>query len=273
MSAFSRKYQNFIVASFLVVLALSVYLSGHGAADNAPLLRRIALNVYSPPLRATTFFLKEVGHLWDNYIFLLDTQKKNLELQRSVDLLLGQNMQLKEVLSENDRLRKLLSLKKRLSARPVSAEIIGKDPIGWFKTLLINKGARDGIKRNQAVVTHRGIVGRILGVAESTSKVLLITDINSSVDALVQRARSRGIVEGRSLNLCELKYVSGSDDIMLGDLVVTSGLCGIFPKGLPIGEVGRAEKDGSGLFQRVELTPSANLNKLEEVCILIAERN
>jgi len=103
MSTFSRKYQNLIVASFLVVLALSVYLSNPGAADNTPLLRRIALNVYSPPLRATTFLLKEVGHFWDNYIFLLDIQKKNLELQRSADLLLEQNMQLKEVLSENDR--------------------------------------------------------------------------------------------------------------------------------------------------------------------------
>jgi len=116
-------------------------------------------------------------------------------------------------------------------------------------------------------------VGRILDVAESTSKVLLITDINSSVDALVQRARAGGVVEGRSPNLCELKYVSGSDDVRLGDLVVTSGLCGIFPKGLPIGEVSRVERDGSGLFQRVELTPSANLNKLEEVCILFAKRN
>ncbi len=273
MSTFSRKYQNLIVASFLVVLALSVYLSNPGAADNTPLLRRIALNVYSPPLRATTFLLKEVGRFWDNYIFLLDIQKKNLELQRSADLLLEQNMQLKEVLSENDRLRKLLSLKKRSSARPVSAEIIGKDPVGWFKTLLINKGENEGIKRNQAVITHRGIVGRILDVAESTSKVLLITDINSSVDALVQRARAGGVVEGRSPALCELKYVSGSDDVRPGDLVVTSGLCGIFPKGLPIGEVSRVERDGSGLFQRVELTPSANLNKLEEVCILFAKRN
>jgi rod shape-determining protein MreC len=273
MSVSFRKYQNFIVVSFLVILALSIYLSNPGASDTTSFPRRLALSIYSPPLRAIRFLLKGASRLWDNYIFLLETQKKNLELQKSMDLLAEQNMRMQEVLAENLRLRKLLSLKELSSARPVSAEIIGRDPIGWFKTLLINKGSSDGIGRNQAVVTHRGIVGRTLDVAGNSSKVLLITDINSSVDALVQRTRARGVVEGRASNLCELKYVSVSDDLKLGDLVVTSGLCGIFPKGLPVGKVSRMEKDNVGLFQYVELTPTVSLNKLEEVSILFAENN
>lgn len=273
MSPFFRKYQNFIVVSLLVGLALSIYFSNQRATDNTSFLRRTVLNIYSPPLRAICLLLKEIRHLWDNYIFLLYVQEKNLELKKSLDLLVEQNMRMKEVLLENIRLRKLLSLKKRSSAKPISAEVIGRDPIGWFKTALINKGRSDGTKRNQAVITHQGIVGRILEVADGTSKVLLITDINSSVDALVQRTRARGIVEGRASNLCELKYVSGSDGVRLGDLVVTSGLCGIFPGGLPIGKVVRIEKDSFGLFQYVELTPIASLNRLEEVCILFAEGN
>lgn len=273
MPSFCRKYQNLLVASFLAVLALSVYLSNLRAVDNTSFFSRTTLNLYSPPLRAIAFLLKKVGHRWDDHIFLLGVQEKNLELQKSLDLLVEQNLRTKEVLSENNRLRKLLSLKEHSSAKLISAEIIGRDPLGWFKTVLINKGASAGIKKNQAVITPQGIVGRILDAADDTAKVLLITDINSSVDALVQRTRARGIVGGRASNLCELKYVSVSDDVGLGDLVVTSGLCGIFSRGLPIGRVGRIEKDSLGLFRHVELTPSASLNRLEEVCVIIAERS
>jgi len=273
MSSFFRKYQNFIIASFLFALALSVYSSNLSSNDNTSFFGRTILNIYSPPLRAITFLFKEARQLLSNYILLVGVKKKNLELQKSIDLLLEQNMRMKELLLENNRLRKLLFLKKHSSAKLVSAEIIGRDPIGWFKAVTINKGGRAGIKSNQAVTTHQGIVGRILDVAADTSKVLLITDINSSVDSLVQRTRARGIVEGRASNLCELKYVSSSDDVRPGDLVVTSGLCGIFPKGLTIGKVTHVEKDSFDLFQYVELTPGARLNKLEEVCILFPENN
>ena len=273
MSSFFRKHQNFIVASFLVVFSLSVHSSSVRSNDNTPSFGRIILSAYSPPLRAITSLLKEVRHLLSNYIFLLGVQEKNIELQKSIDQLVEQNMRMKEVLLENNRLRNLLLLKSRSSSKLVSAEIIGRDPMGWFKAVLINKGAGDGIKRNQSVITHQGIVGRTLDVAADTSKVLLITDINSSVDALVQRTRARGIVEGRASDLCELKYVSSSEDVRLGDLVVTSGLCGIFPKGLTIGKVSSVVKDSFDLFQYVELTPGASLNKLEEVCILFPENN
>ncbi len=268
MSSFFRKYQNLIIAVFLVGLAFSIYSSNLKATGNTSFFRRTILSIYSPPLQVVASALSGVKSLWNNYIFLLHVQKENLELKKSLDLLTEQNTQLKELLFENDRLRKLLLLKKRSSVRLITSEIIGRDAVGWFKTVLINKGSSNSIKVGQAVITHRGIVGRTTDVSSGTSKVLLITDINSSVDALVQRTRARGVVEGKTSGLCQLKYISSSDDVMPGDLVIASGLCGVFPKGLPIGRVGRVEKDGFGLFQRVELTPSVNLNKLEEVCIL-----
>jgi rod shape-determining protein MreC len=162
-----------------------------------------------------------------------------------------------------------LLLKERSSAKLISAEVIGRDAIGWLKTILINKGENDNVFKDQAVVTHRGIVGRCIEVADTTSRVLLITDINSSVDALVQRTRSRGIVEGTGSGMCELKYIAGTDDLVEGDLVVTAGLCGIFPKGLSIGTVRTITKKPNELFQSVELEPSSNLNTLEEVSLLL----
>jgi len=269
MSSFFRKYQYLIIIAFLVGLALIVSSSNLKDTSNTSFLRRTILDMYAPPLRAVTFLFTGSKHLWNDYVFLLHVRRENQQLRTSLALLTEQNVHMKELLLENDRLRKLLLLKERSSAKLISAEVIGRDAIGWLKTILINKGENDNVYKDQAVVTHQGIVGRCIEVAHTTTRVLLITDINSSVDALVQRTRSRGIVEGTGSSMCELKYVSGTDDLRIGDLVVTAGLCGIFPKGLSIGTVRHIEKNRYGLFQSVEIEPSSNLNTLEEVSLLL----
>jgi rod shape-determining protein MreC len=192
-------------------------------------------------------------------------------LRQSLALLTEKTVRSDELSLENARLRYLLLLKEQSPAPLISAEIIGRDAVGWFKTLLINKGRNDSIRKNQAVITHQGVVGRCIEVADGTSKVLLITDINSSVDALVQRTRSRGILQGNGSALCELTFISSADDVQKGDLVVTTGLCGVFPKGLSVGTVTKVEKTPLGLFHYVEVQPSINLNKLEEVSVLLPE--
>jgi len=271
MYSFFKKYRHFIVISFFVGCAFISYSSNLTATSDTSFARRTILNIYEPPLRAFAFLFGGIRHFWSNYVSLLQVQKENQELRQSLDLLTEQNIYTQELVLENARLRKLLLLKEQSSAKHISAEIIGRDAIGWFKTVLINKGKNDAIQKNQAVITHQGIVGRCIEVADSSSKVLLITDINSSVDALVQRTRSRGIVEGKGSSLCELSFISSADDVKEGDLVVTTGLCGVFPKGLSIGTVSRVEKTTLGLFHYVEVQPSINLNKLEEVSILLPE--
>ncbi len=273
MSSFFRKYQLYIVIFFLIGLTLTVYSSRPGDTAGTFYLKRAVMDIYAPPLRAVTFFFVGTKQLLKNYVFLLHVQRENLELKRALDRLTEDTVQMKELLLENERLRKLLSLKEHSSRQLIAAEVIGRDAIGWLKTILIDKGSDDSIEKDQAVVTHRGIVGRCVDVSHNTSRVLLITDINSSVDALVQRTRSRGIVEGTGGGLCELKYVSSTEDVREGDLVVTTGLCGIFPKGLPIGTVSKIRKNSFGLFQHIELIPSVDLNRLEEVCLLLPSDN
>ena len=269
MSSFFRKYQYLIIIAFLVGLALTVSSSNLKDTSNTSFLRRTILDMYAPPLRAVTFLFTGMKHFWSDYVSLLHVRGENQRLRTSLDLLTEQNVERQELLLENERLRKLLLLKERSSAQLISAEVIGRDAIGWLKTILINKGADDNVYKDQAVVTHQGIVGRCIEVADTTTRVLLITDINSSVDALVQRTRSRGIVEGTGSGRCALKYIAGTDDLQVDDLVVTAGLCGIFPKGLSIGKVKKIKKSRNDLFQSVELEPSCNLNKLEEVSLLL----
>jgi rod shape-determining protein MreC len=133
---------------------------------------------------------------------------------------------------------------------------------------LVNKGEKDGAAKDMAVVTSEGVVGRVIEVSLHTAKVLLITDPNSGMDVIVQRSRTQGIMEGKVEEVCVLKYVQKNEDVQVGDKVITSGLGGIFPKGLMTGTVTKVERKRPGIFQYIEVTPSVDFSRLEEVLIL-----
>ena len=150
---------------------------------------------------------------------------------------------------------KELKFKKNIDERVLAAEVIAKDPSPWFKTVLIDKGNHDGVEKGMAVVIPEGIAGQTTEVSAHYSKVLLIIDHNSAVDALVQRDRARGIIKGGSAGQCLFKYVLRKHDVVVDDIVVSSGLDGVFPKGLPVGYVSGVIKPKSGIFQEVTVTP------------------
>jgi rod shape-determining protein MreC len=150
----------------------------------------------------------------------------------------------------------------------ITAEVIGRDPSSWFRSVTINKGEMDGVNRGMAVISPDGVIGQVLKTSLHYATVLLITDYNSAFDAIVQRTRSKAIVEGKEENRCQLKYLLRTEDVVVGDMVITSGLGGKFPKGLRVGEIQRVEKKGYGVFQQAELVPSVDFTKLEEVLVI-----
>ena len=156
-----------------------------------------------------------------------------------------------------------------MTHRVLAAEVIGKDPSPWFKTVTIDKGSADGVARGLPVVISEGIAGLVTDVTYSYAKVLLIIDQNSAVDALIQRSRARGVIKGGFSKRCFLKYVLRKYDIGIGDVVVSSGLDGVFPKGLRIGYVSSVVKQKAGIFQEITVMPYINFEKLEEVLILL----
>jgi rod shape-determining protein MreC len=151
----------------------------------------------------------------------------------------------------------------------IGAEVIGQDPSSWFKSVTIDKGERDGVKKGMAVISPAGVIGQVLKTAPHYTTVLLITDYNSAVDSIVQRTRAKAIVEGKGENRCQLKYLLRTEEVAVGDVVVTSGLAGNFPKGLMVGEIKKVDKKGHGVFQYAELAPSVDLAKLEEVFVIM----
>jgi rod shape-determining protein MreC len=176
---------------------------------------------------------------------------------------------MKEMHLANERLRELLQFREKNSPSMIGAEVIGRDPSSWFKSVTIDKGERDGLKKGMAVISPAGAIGQVLKISPHYATVLLITDYNSAIDCVVQRTRAKAIVEGKGENRCQLKYLLRAEEVAVGDVVVTSGLGGNFPKGLMVGEIKKVDKKGHGVFQYAELVPSADMTQLEEVFVIM----
>ena len=207
--------------------------------------------------------------VWRDYFFLVSVSRQNQQLKQQLGQAVQGNVQQRELELENNRLRELLGFKRSLPGPAIAAQIIGKDPSAWFKTVIIDKGQADGVQRGLPAVTFHGVVGQIVEASSHQSRLLLIIDRNSAADALVQRTRARGIVKGTSRDECYLDYVMHEDDVRVGDLVVSSGFDGVFPKGLLMGTVTTVNFQGSDFFKEVRITPAVDFERLEEVLIIL----
>jgi rod shape-determining protein MreC len=154
-------------------------------------------------------------------------------------------------------------------ALPITgARVIAYDPSLWSRCALLDQGQDHGVKRGLPVLAAGGIMGRVVETYAHYSKVMLIVDRNSGADAMVQRTRVRGILQGKGGNRCSLEYVPKSADVQVGDLVLASGLGGVYPKGMVFGKVNAANKKTQGVFQEIEVTPGVDLSALEEVVVV-----
>jgi rod shape-determining protein MreC len=170
---------------------------------------------------------------------------------------------------ENERLNHLLGFKQQTNMELLTAKVIGKDLLPDHHTITINRGTENGLKKNMAALTVAGAVGYVYRVQAYTSQILLLTDRYSAIDAIIQRSRARGITEGFSRESFRMRYLRRNDDVVDGDLVVTSGLDNIFPKGFPIGVVTSVKKTEYGLTQDVEVQPVVNSSNLEEIFVVL----
>jgi len=229
----------------------------------------ITIAFISPFQEAVTGSINFVREIWKYYFALASAAKENENLKKSLEIAVAKNNQCVEIELSNQRLKKFLSFQNSRTIETVSAEVIGKDPSPWFKTIIINKGKVDGIQKGSPIVVPKGIAGQVMAVSAHYAKVLMIIDRNSAVDALVQRSRARGIIRGRSAEKCSLHYVLRKKDVRVGDVVVSSGIDGVYPKGLRIGYVSGVIRRNSGMFQAVDITPSVDFEKLEEVLVII----
>ncbi len=263
-----RRYRVSIFAVIFLTTALLTISSRINNVERFAFIDWALLEITSPFQKAITYSTDAVGNLIDSYVFLVNLKRENVALRRMVAELRKENDLLREKAIASERLRNLLQFSKKIPRSMLPAQIIGIDPSSWFRTILIDKGTKHGVNRGMAVVSPEGIVGHVLQTSPHYSKALLITDFNSSVDAVIQRSRAKGLVAGNGDDRCRLKYAERTQDIQPGDRVITSGLGGRYPKGLMIGKISKIEKKSYGLFQYAEIMLSVNFSKLEEVFII-----
>jgi len=265
----SRRYNLFIFITLLLLFALVLMSLRAKQRKGVELFDAFLMEICSPLQKGSTFIIRTVQGTFQKYIFLVNLEKENRRLRQRIAELQEENNRAKEMKLAMDRLKNLLQFRQENSQTVIGAEVIGQDPSSWFKSVTIDKGERDGVKKGMAVISAAGVIGQILKTAPHYATVLLITDYNSAIDSIVQRTRAKAIVEGNGENQCQLKYLLRSEEVAVGDAVVTSGLAGNFPKGLMVGEVKKVDKKGHGVFQYAELVPSVDLTKLEEVFVVM----
>ncbi len=229
-------------------------------------LGQLVLSVLVPVQVALDEVLETGERWWAALLEIGQLRSENARLRAEVERLRRQLTDLEEARTEVERLRRLLDLRSQLPQGAVAARVVVRDPGRWFSTVLVNRGARDGVRPLDAVVNSDGLVGRVLEVYPTAARVLLVSDPRSAVGVLVQRTRDAAIVEGQAGPLLRLRYLSSRAAVRPGDVVVTSGLGGVFPRGVRVGTVRSLVR--GGLFLEGEVAPSADLNRIEEVLIL-----
>lgn len=267
--SFVRRNRVVIVSGTLLLLSL-VLLSKYSRVENADPIAGAVLEVMRPLQVAASAAVDAATGIWGGYIALVGVRRENERLQHRIAELEQQLIRTSELRAMERRLDQLLEFGTAFQLRAEAAQIIGRDPLPWSGTVTINKGSGDGVVKDAAVVARSGVVGKTIATSSHSARVQLITDHNSGIDAIIQRSRARGIVKGGVDGRLVMKYLDREDSVIPGDLVVTSGLAGVFPKGIPIGEVVRVWSDSRGLMQEAEVIAVVPLNRVEEVLVLKA---
>lgn len=270
MLAFVRRNQVLLTSFFCLLFSLYILSAAARGRLRRDPIGPLLLELMRPlqiGAQATATKLREIQQ---GYITLRRLASENERLKGRTLELEAERDRLLEAEATNRRLRELLEFRSQLPPGSLTAAVIANSASTWFHSFILNKGSADGVLQGMAVVSPVGVIGQVVAVTSSSSKVLLITDPHSGVDVFDQRSRARGIVSGSLESGPMMKYSKRSEDIQEGDRLITSGLDGIFPKGLLVGTVVKVRKKSFGLFQYVEVALAVDPSRLEEVLVVSA---
>jgi rod shape-determining protein MreC len=263
-----RKYGILLAVLLVSLLLLTVQTRGGGTGRAGELVAIAVTPVQSLLVRIHRGALG----FWANYIDWKAVRRENAVLRGENEQLRVMSLQAGETREENARLRRLLVLKNRLPLATLAGEVIGREAGGWVRSLTVNRGRGDGIAQQTPVIVPDGLVGRVVQVHRGAAVIQLLNDPASTVGAVVLRTRTAGLVEGDAGGTVRFKFMArDGSSVAPGDLVVTSGLGTLFPKGLPVGRVVKIEDKGSALFHFAVLAPAVDFSRVEEVLLLTGQ--
>jgi rod shape-determining protein MreC len=270
MESVLGRYRNLTIlvgVLFLQVLGLAVQVKRSGDAESTRLIRIWAVDTITPLERVLVWAQNGSNNIWHNYFFLRGVRAENRQLKQQIEQMRLEQVRLSEDAEQAHRLQQLLAFREQFVAKTVAAQVIGSGGSDLSRIVYIDKGGNDGIKRDFAVITANGIVGKVLEVFPSTSQVLLINDQTSGVGAMLEKSRLQGVLKGTPEGEVVLQRVMSDEKVAVGDSVLSSGGDRIFPKGLPVGTVSQVSP-GREMFLNIQVKPAADLSRLEEVLVV-----
>ncbi len=275
MESVLGRYRNLIIlvgVLFLQVLGLATQVKRSGNDEEHTRLIRIwVVGAVTPFERGLVWIQNGTGSLWHNYFYLRGVRAENRQLKQQIEQMRLEQVRLREDAAQARRLQTLLAFKEQFISRTVAAQVIGCSGSDLSRVVYIDKGENAGIKKDMAVITSDGVVGKVLLVYPSVAQVLVINDQSSGVGALLEKTRLQGVLRGTANGEVALERVMSDEQVVVGEPVLTSGGDQIFPKGLPVGTVTNVSA-GKDLFLNIKVKPAADLSKLEEVLVLTEKR-
>ena len=256
-----------VILGAAILLHVVLISAQVNTASGLPVLQVVTFGGFSEVQRATMATIHGVRGMWSGYIALRQVQEENAALKQELQSLQVRLQQEHAEAQRTDNLRQLLELRERANLDTVAAEVIAGPASPDFRTVTIDKGSSDGLATDMAVISPAGVVGRLILPSRRASKVQLLIDRNAAAGALIERTRVQGVVMGVGDGVLKMQYVPGTADVKTGDLVVTSGIDGIYPKGFVIGTVDHADR-GIGAYSEITVRPAADFARLEEVLIV-----
>jgi rod shape-determining protein MreC len=275
MESVLGRYRNLIIlvcVLFLQVLGLATQVKRTGNDEEHTRLIRIwVVGAVTPFERGLVWIQNGTGNLWHNYFYLRGVRAENRQLKLQIEQMRLEQVRLSEDAAQARRLQALLAFKEQFISRTVAAQVIGSSGSDLSRIVYIDKGENVGIRKDMAVITSDGVVGKVLLVYPSVAQVLVINDQSSGVGALLEKTRLQGVLRGTANGEVALERVMSDEQVAVGEPVLTSGGDQIFPKGLPVGTVTNVSA-GKDLFLNIKVKPAADLSKLEEVLVLTEKR-
>jgi rod shape-determining protein MreC len=272
MREFLERLRVPLLVLLLAVLSLVVVASDRRAMarhDERGFLIGLVMELAAPVQKVLSLpaWLARTG--WGRYVSLLDVRSENERLAARVAELEEENLQYREALVESGRLQRIAEMRTDFEAPMRPAQVVGQDVSPWFRSVLVDRGNSDGVRSGMPVLTESGVVGLVTATSPHAGRAMLLLDGQSAVDVLVQRSRARGIVRGDGSDGLHFEFFVRGDDVQVGDVVITSGFGGVYPKGLRIGEIVEVEPPGERLLQRARLRPAVDFGRLEQVFVLL----
>jgi len=255
----------FLAVVLAQVILISAQVNSH---TGVPVLEAVTFGIFAEVQRTASAIVSGVRHVWTGYVGLRHAKTENEDLKRQLAVAQIQLQEQRALADRSRGLERLLQLRDSSNLSTIAAEIIGDAAAPDIRTMTIDKGTKDGLRPDMAVIAPAGVVGRIVVPSGRAAKVQLLIDRNAAAGALIARSRAQGVVVGEGDERLRMEYVSEVADVATGDLVVTSGIDGIFPKGFVIGRVESVEKAG-GMYKRIVVMPAVDFRSLEEVLVVL----